>query len=144
MNPRLPVWVQASISIFLQAIAPEVKFFVEGVDDETPEAFQQNSVLVRINGPTIRYLDTYSIQVQVVLTDLMQSGYEHFERCGKFVAALDSSIPIYRHGDGGELLACLSSDRGSRDRVSCLHFGQVDPAMKIRQSAVSANFELSL
>jgi hypothetical protein len=151
MDPNLPKWVQASLCLIMKAVADDesVEFFSEGVDEETPKAFQRNSILLRINGPSIlrSQSDSYSIQVQVVVTDLVtpkKNSYEHFQRVGAIASKLEESLPINRHGDGGTLVGCLSPERGSREVVKIVHFGQVDDAVKVRQSAVLANFELHL
>ena len=151
MNPKLPQWVQASLAIIMKAVAEtlSVGFFVEGIDEETPAAFQSNSILLRVNGPSVirSQSDAYSIQVQVVLTDLVtpkKNSYEHFLRCGTVASTLEGALPINRHGDGGELIGCLTPDRSSREIVKIIHFGQVDETVKVRQSAVIANFELCL
>lgn len=151
MDPNLPRWVQASISLIFETVATAeaVEFFVEGVDEETPAAFQRDSLLLRINGPTTlrSQSDSYSIQVQIVVTTLStqkRNSYDHFQRCGVLASKLEESLPINRYGGDNSLVGCLSPERGSRDIVKITHFGQVDDAVKVRQSAVLANFELHL
>lgn len=150
MDPRLPVWVQSSVSVYLKPIAESlrVRFFVEGVDEEFAEAFQQDSALLRVDGPVVKpyHGEMYSIQVQVVLTDLVtpsKNSYRHLERCGTFASALDLAIPVYKYGDGDELLACLVPEKGRREGVVLTHFGQVDKDVKVRQSALLCHYELS-
>jgi len=121
-----------------------LEFFSEGVDEEVAAAFQKDSLLLRVNGPFIK-TDGYSIEVQVVLTDLgapSKNSKEHFIRCGAVAEALDGVISINKNGDGGGLYGCLSPDRDDSVRVKVLHFGQVDSNMKVRQSAVVASYEL--
>jgi hypothetical protein len=146
MDPNLPWWIQSSLSLYLKQVADSlsVEFFAEGVDEEVAAAFHKDSILLRINGPFI-ITDGYSLEVQVVVTDLVsqkESSKDHFTRCGTIASALYAPIPINRNGNGNDLLGCLSPARSSNDVVKVLHFGQVDPNMRVRQSAVLASYEL--
>lgn len=152
MDPLIMKDINSSLAVLLKDAveALGLKFFVDGIDEEIESAFNQDSVLLRVNGPEVRQGSgetVYLIEVFVMLTDLGQkgkSGYDLYSNAGSLASELSKAIPVYRFGESDTLLGCLLPDRNSRDYLRLLNYGTIEKDVKVRQCAVIAKYELTL
>lgn len=153
LHPDLLKWIYASVSVMLKPVVEDelgIKFYVEGVDRETDSAFENESVLLRIVGPT--YIpgqgeDRYKVEVLALVTNLPghnQNAYMPLSRGGTLANNLSSPIPIKKYGDGEEHIGCLDIDRDSREFVRVVNYGLIEKDLTVHQVGVVANYEITL
>lgn len=156
IEPLMGRWVTASIAVLLQSVVTQtellgglgLQFFVEGVDREKPEWFQQDSAVLRVIGPkpsigsgTI----TYRFEVMVMLTDLVndtENGFKNHDRLGTIANRLCNPIPVFAYGDGDAQVGCLDIDSKAKDFIRIVQFGKIDKDNEVVQGAVIASYEI--
>jgi hypothetical protein len=111
---------------------------------------------VRITGPFTKEVSHNYFHLEVVVNVLFQSRYDEgknqydiIKKIGVFHEAMDGSIAVYKYGnevgdDENELVGCLSPARGRSDTIRVLHFGQIDPTDKLKQSMVDVKYVMEL
>lgn len=154
MEALLPRWVTASLANHLQpvvATALSMQFFVEGVDREQPEWFQQDSAVLRVTGPQFRPgsgIDRYKFECVVMVTDLVDdsaNGFLNHDRMGTIANALCSAIPVFKWGGDESQVGCLDMDRdAANDYLRIVHFGKLDKDSEVIQAAVVVKYEICL
>lgn len=152
LDPDIIRHLHSSLALYIKpvSVAINIPLFVEGVDKEIASAFNQDSAVLRINGPVYSPFqgeDRYQVEVFIMMTDLVRqtdNAYKLFTDTGKMAEALSNTIPINRHGIDGSLIGCLIQDRGSRDFVRVANYGIVEKDTRVRQMAVIAKYELSI
>jgi hypothetical protein len=152
LNPLMGRWVNGSVAkLISDTNASEslgVTFFAEGIDDETPEWFHKDSLVLRITGPTPVFgsgIIRYRFEVMVMLTDLLQGGQDGFlnhDRLGTIANVLCSPIPVYAYGSGDAQVGCLDFDRNAPEPLRIVHFGKLDKDTEVVQAAVIARYEI--
>jgi hypothetical protein len=157
-NPNWARWTFASIAHYLKKVAEDnsLPAIVEGSDDRTDEYMQATDrAEIRITGPFTKELSgeyLLYMDVNVLLTSRydgqVKNRYALLKDAGLFHEAMDKAIRIYRYGnepgDDDSLLGCLVPRSGKNDSIRVVHFGQIDPTDKIKQSAVDARYEMYL
>ena len=155
MDANLPRWLQASLNTYFKDISDGIPlpFFVEVIDEDTINVFQQDHVILRMVGPMLyegsKGERWATLEVQILLTDIRQSSenaYNIFTWAGIFQEAMLAPIPIYRYGTGPSdddtLLGCLQPDPGVRNHVRTVNYGQMDKELRITQMSVIARYLL--
>lgn len=157
MDANLPRWIFASLSDHFQTLSDniELRFFVEGSDEDEIKDFQQDSALFRMDGPIVHEGSSgeewYSIEIQILLTDLVvsttESAYKIYKNAGSYMESmLNDAIGIYRFGNGPEdddtLFGCLTPDKSVRNNVRLASYGVVDRDTRVRQMSVNGKFLL--
>lgn len=152
-------WIFASVATYLKGVADSqsLPVLVEGLHERTT-AFTHatDRCEVRITGPFTKELSHNYFQVEVVVNVLFQSRYDEdknqytiIKKIGVFHEAMDGSIAVFKYGnepgdDEHELVGCLSPAHGRNDSIRVLHFGQVDPTNKLKQSMVDVRYIMEL
>ncbi len=156
-NPNWARWVFASVATYLRGIAEgaHLPVLIEGLDDRT-QAFTDapDKCEVRITGPFTRELSRGYFQIEVLVNVLFTSLYEEqknqyaiLQKIGTFHEAMDGAIAVYKYGEGPDddetqLIGCLSPVTGRSDSVRVIHFGQLDPTTRLKQSMVDARYRM--
>jgi hypothetical protein len=158
-NPHWARWVFASVATYLKDVAKEtgLPVLIEGLDDRTTEFMEATDRCeVRITGPFTKEVSHKYFQIEVVVNVLFLSRYEEqknryaiIQRTGVFQEAMDGAIAVYQYGnepgdDDGALVGCLSPVQGRHDAIRVMHFGQVDPTNRIKQSMVDARYRMEV
>ena len=158
-NSNWARWVFASVATYLKQVAQEVHLpvLVEGLDDRTTEFMEATDRCeVRITGPFTKELSHNYFQVEVIVNVLFLSRYEEqknqyaiMQKIGVFHEAMDGAIAVYQYGrepgdDEHALVGCLSPVQGRNDAIRVMHFGQVNPTDRIKQSMVDARYRMEL
>lgn len=158
VNPNWTRWIFASIADYLKALATDnsIPVMVEGMDDAT-DTFSEatDRVEIRISGPFTKQLHgEYLIymDVNVILTSrydgTQKNRYAILKNAGLFHGAMAQHIRTYKYGnevgDDDSFLGCLVPRSGKNDIIRVLHFGQVDPTDKLKQTVVDARYEMYL
>ena len=158
-NPNWARWVFASVATYLKGIATseQLPVLIEGLDDRTTEFMEATDRCeVRITGPFTKELSHNYFQVEAVVNVLFLSRYEEeknqyavMHKIGVFHEAMDGAIAVYKYGneqgdDEHALVGCLSPVQGRNDAIRVMHFGQVDPTNRIKQSMVDARYRMEL
>jgi hypothetical protein len=111
---------------------------------------------IRITGPFTREASHNYFYVEVVANVLFVSRYEEqknqyaiIQKMGMFQEAMDGSIAVYKYGTGPDddehaLVGCLSPVQGRNDAIRVMHFGQVDPTDRLKQSMIDARYRMEL
>ena len=158
-NPNWARWVFASVATYLKGIAnsEHLPVLIEGLDDRTT-AFMEatDRCEVRITGPFTKELSHNYFRIEVVVNVLFLSRYEEeknqyavMHKIGVFHEAMDGAIAVFKYGneqgdDEHALVGCLSPVQGRNDAIRVMHFGQVDPTNRIKQSMVDARYRMEL
>lgn len=126
----------------------DVRLFMEGVDEEIESAFEMDSVVLRINGPWFTPgsgEDHYRVEALVLMTELVggDQKYTIYTNAGKVAESLSTPIPVYRYGDGGNLIGCLVPDRNAREFVRVVEYGVIEKDTPVRQMGVLARYEIT-
>lgn len=154
MPPQLPRWLVTSLGILVKPIVEGdlgVQFYIEGVNDESEGVFEQDSVVLRINGP---WFDNRTgeeriiCEVLLMITDLIgenENAYKILNEAGTLANTLSGNITVNRHGDEdpATTYGILVPDRTSREFVRVVNYGILDKDMRVKQCAVIARYELS-
>ncbi len=158
VNPHWVRWIFASISSHLKTVATNnnIPVIVEGVDDAT-DAFTQSTdhAEIRISGPDTQQLSgeyRLFVSVNVLLSSRFggkqKNRHAILTNAGLFHAAMSGAILVYKYGntlaDDDSYLGCLTLRSGKNDSVRVVHFGQIDPTDKIKQSVIDARYEMFL
>lgn len=164
MNSRLPKWMYASMSKHFSdltsASIPDVRFFVQGVDEPEFGDFQNDSALFRMDGP-VAYQGSASagdewfrVELMILLTDIVQTtkdnAYSIYDWAGIYQASmLDDALQIFRYGDPAvdpqnddSLIGCLQPDSSLANNVRIFSYGQIDKDLRIRQISINGRFIL--
>ena len=158
-NPNWARWVFASVATFLKQVAQsqQLAVLVEGLDDRTTEVMEATDRCeIRITGPFTKELSHNYFQVEVIVNVLFLSRYEEsknqyaiIQKMGVFHEAMDGAIAVYKYGkepgdDEHALVGCLSPIQGRSDAIRIMHFGQVNPTDRLKQSMVDARYRMEL
>jgi hypothetical protein len=158
-NPNWARWVFASVATFLKQVAQsqQLPVLVEGLDDRITEFMEATDRCeIRITGPFTKELSHNYFQIEVVVNVLFLSRYEEqknqyaiIQKMGAFHEAMDGTIAVYRYGnqlgdDDKALVGCLSPVQGRNDAIRVMHFGQITPTDRIKQSMVDARYRMEL
>lgn len=163
-NEHWARWIHSSIAKYLKTEVitpnPEISFLVEGLDDRT-ETFTESPhrAECRVNGPWTQEQSKgyWRLWVDINVLLMFQMGgqttdvYRLDKIAGKFLAAMDVHIPIFRTGliaedpqNDGSLLGCLSPRDGKNDSVRIIHFGQPHKTDRLRQAQVDGRYYMYL
>ena len=158
-NPNWARWVFASVATYLKHVAQEAHLpaLVEGLDDRTTEIMEATDRCeVRITGPFTKEVSHDYFHIEIVVNVLFLSRYEEqknqyaiIQKMGVFHEAMDGAIAVYKYGtepgdDEHALVGCLSPVHGRNDAIRLMHFGQVDPTDRLKQSMVDARYRMEL
>ena len=158
-NPNWARWVFASVATYLKAVAVEAALpaLVEGLDERTSEFMEATDRCeIRITGPFTREPSCDYFYIEVVVNVLFVSRYEEqknqyaiIQTMGAFQEAMDGAIPVYRYGnepgdDEQAFIGCLLPVHGRNEAIRLLHFGQVDPTDRLKQSMVDARYRMEI
>lgn len=154
MNPNLPKWIVGSIAKHVKTVADELSIdcFVDGLDWHGPDNTNINKVEVRVHGPDTKQISSTVYRIRVGLNLLLSNfmsetdnAYDIYTWSGKFEEMMNDPIPIYKIGDGGDLLGCLSYKRTKDTEVRVFHFPRMtkDDDM-VRQSELDCNYEMEI
>jgi hypothetical protein len=158
-NPNWARWVFASVASYLKQVALEAELpvVVEGLDERTTEFMEATDRCeIRITGPFTREASHNYFYIEVVANVLFVSRYEEqknqyaiIQTMGLFQEAMDGSIAVYKYGTGPDddehaLVGCLSPVQGRNDAIRVMHFGQVDPTDRQKQSMIDARYRMEL
>ena len=158
-NPNWARWVFASVATFLKQVAQsqQLPVLVEGLDDRTTEFMEATDRCeVRITGPFTKELSHNYFQIEVVVNVLFLSRYEEqknqyaiMQKMGVFHEAMDGAIAVYKYGSGADddehvLVGCLSPVQGRSDAIRVMHFGQINPTDRLKQSMVDARYRMEI
>jgi len=146
MNKNWPRWIVASLCKHFDAQCVGLPLIIEGRDvlDMTGNRLQ-----LLIDGPSGRPQSgnswALSTQVMVLATTVIDDDlYSIHSSVGIAAGAFHRAIPVYKYGrtedDDDSLLSCLTLIGD----VQISHYGQPDPAAKILQSSVKANYSIHL
>jgi hypothetical protein len=153
VNALLPRWVTASVTEHIRSTVVDdlgLTFFVEGVDLESPEWFQTDSLVLRVTGPTVAQgsgQTIYRFEVMTMLTDLVSGGSNGFlnhDRLGTIANVLSGPIPVLNYGTGLVQVGCLDVDSRAKDFLRIVHFGKLDTHSEVVQGAVIVSYEICL
>ena len=159
-NPNWPRWIWASVTDYLSSnvfVPNSLPFITEGVHERDDDFMQaDNRAEIRVNGPLTRELsaDYWRLWVDInvlVLSNMdgqQSNAYTLETNLGLVLEAMDTVIPIFRHGDGSEddgtLLGCLSPRTGDNDSIRLIHFGQIDKTVRIKEGVVDGRYVMYL
>ena len=158
-NPNWARWVFASVATFLRQVAQsqQLPVLVEGLDDRTTEFMEATDRCeIRVTGPFTKELSHNYFQIEVVVNVLFLSRYEEqknqyaiIQKMGVFHEAMDGAIAVYKYGnqpgdDEHTLVGCLSPVQGRSDAIRVMHFGQITPTDRIKQSMVDARYRMEI
>ncbi len=158
-NPNWARWVFASVATYLKQVAQsqQIPVLVEGLDDRTTEFMEATDRCeIRITGPFTKELSHNYFQIEVLVNVLFLSRYEEqknqyaiIQKMGVFHEAMDGAIAVYEYGsqpgdDEHALVGCLSPFQGRNDAIRVMHFGQITPTDRIKQSMVDARYRMEL
>jgi hypothetical protein len=158
-NPNWARWVFASVATYLKQVAQnqQLPVLIEGLDERTTEFMNTTDRCeVRITGPFTREASHDYFVVEVVVNVLFVSRYEErknqyavIQKTGVFQEAMDGPIAVRKYGTGPEdderaLLGCLSPVQGRNDAIRVMHFGQITPTDRLKQSMVDARYRMEL
>lgn len=157
MNVNLPRWVFASLAKHfadVTATIPELRYYVEGVDEPEPGDFQNDAAAFKMDGPIAHQgsgTNWYSLEIMILLTDIISqtndSAYKIYEWAGIYQAnLLNEPLSIFRYGDGPDddqsLIGCLSPDTRVKNNVRVVSYGNLDKDLRIKQMSVNGRFIL--
>ncbi len=158
-NPNWARWVFASLATYLKQVAQgqQLPVLIEGLDERTTEFMSATDRCeVRITGPFTREVSRAWYHIEVVVNVLFVSRYEEqknqyaiIQKIGVFQEAMDGSIAVYKYGnfpgdDEHALVGCLSPVQGRHDAIRVMHFGQIDPTDRLKQSMVDARYRMEI
>ena len=158
-NPNWARWVFASVATYLKEVAADVEIpvLIEGLDERTTELMSATDRCeVRITGPFTKEVSHDWFQIEVVVNVLFVSRYEEqknqyaiIQKTGVFQEAMDGPIAVYKYGNGPDddehaLVGCLTPVQGRNDAIRVMHFGQVTPTDRLKQSMVDARYRMEL
>jgi hypothetical protein len=156
-NPNWARWVFASVASYLKEVAAdaEIPVLVEGLDERTTEFMTATDRCeIRITGPFTQEISHDYFRVEVIVNVLFVSRYEEqknqyaiMQKIGVFHEAMDGSIAVYKYGslpgdDQHALVGCLSPIQGRHNAIRVLHFGQITPTDRLKQSMVDASYRM--
>ena len=158
-NPNWARWVFASVATYLKQVAQsqQLPVLIEGLDERTTEFMSATDRCeVRITGPFTREVSRDYFQIEVVVNVLFVSRYEEqknqyaiIQKTGVFQEAMDGAIAVYKYGNGPDddehvLIGCLSPVQGRSNAIRVMHFGQINPTDRLKQSMVDARYRMEL
>jgi hypothetical protein len=158
-NPNWARWVFASVATYLKEVAAdaEIPVLIEGLDERTTEFMSATDRCeVRITGPFTREVSHEWFQIEVLVNVLFVSRYEEqknqyaiIQKTGVFQEAMDGPIAVRKYGAGPDddehaLVGCLSPVQGRNDAIRVMHFGQITPTDRLKQSMVDARYRMEL
>jgi hypothetical protein len=158
-NPNWARWVFASVATHLKQVAErqQLPVLIEGLDERTTEFMSATDRCeVRITGPFAREVSRDWYQIEVVVNVLFVSRYEEqrnqyaiIQMAGVFQEAMDGAIAVYKYGAGPDddeevLVGCLLPVQGRHDAIRVMHFGQINPTDRLKQSMVDARYRMEI
>jgi len=147
-------WIFATMSLdFNTAFTGNYEIFIEGTHKGTPNNTEY--LEFRMDGPQRRKVSRGSyilyVEINILVRSYMDDKDFHKMRknAGQVATWLENNFCIYRYGDGvrddDTLLGTLQLiNRGPKENVRVLHFGQIDPKVPIEEATVQAAFEIHL
>lgn len=147
-------WIFATMSyVFNTAFTGSYEIFIEGTHKGVPSNTEY--LEFRMDGPQRRKVSRGNyilyVEINILVRSYMDDTDFHKMRksAGKVATWLENNFCIYRYGDGGRdddtLLGTLQLiNRGPKENVRVLHFGQIDPKVPIEEATVQAAFEIHL
>jgi hypothetical protein len=160
-NPHWTRWIISSLADHFKVnvtTPASLPFLVEGLDDRK-DSFESapDRAELRMNGPFTRelsrgywriWMDT-NILITSNMDGTIKNRFALEINTGKFHQFADTCINVYRYGnidveDDGSLLGVLRPRSGRLDSVRTLHFGQINPTDRIKQSQVDARYVMYL
>ena len=153
----MPRWMFASVTKHFSDVAatmPELKYYVEGIDEPEIADFQSDSMLFKMDGPIAHQgsgIEWYNVEIMVLLTDIIEltndNAYDIYRWAGIVQGSmLNDSIQILRKGTGVEddqsLIGCLEPDTSVRNNVRVVSYGQIDKDLRIKQISINGRFVL--
>lgn len=135
-------WIKASVAKHFAAALPSIHLFMEGEVRKSAE--QATWIELRVDGPRAEEVTRGSWQLEVEVSVLcctpVQRDVYFIERLvGMVSAVFAASIPVYRYGDAGTLLDCLT-----RRTFKVNHYGQIDPKTPVVQATVEGSYYVRL
>src|SRR3972149_2274372 len=152
-NPNWARWVFASVATYLKQVAQgqQLPVLIEGLDERTTEFMNATARCeIRITGPFTREVSRDWYQIEVLWNVLFVSRYEEqknqyaiIQKTGVFQEAMDGAVAVYKYGSGADddehaLVGCLSPVQGRSDAIRGMHFGQINPTARLKQSVGDA------
>ena len=146
-NPNWARWVFASVATYMKEVAKQasIPVLVEGLDERTDALMKATDRCeVRISGPFSRELSHNYFRLEE-----SKNRYGILKIIGDFQEAMDCNIPVYKYGDEpgddeSASIGCLAPRSGRNDSIRVLHFGQIDPTDRLKQSMVDARYVMEL
>lgn len=146
-------WIWATLGFDFKTDFPNYETFIEG----THRGLPSNTELLelRMDGPQRRkpsrgYYILY-VEINILVRSFMDDADFHKMRklTGEVATWLENDFCIYRYGDGVQdddtLLGTLQlKNRGPKENVRVLHFGQIGPKYQVEEATVQAAFEIHL
>ena len=157
---KVPRWINASINkhflgfrdIIKQdqivKIVSEVPLFIEGTDRQTSNL--EDFAELRINGPLIKECSKGYFDVDVMVNVIIQSKmnnediYKHQRDIGTLLKAFTDHIDVFKYGDDSSFFGCLVMRTDQSQKIDITNFGQIDPAIRLLQSVVAAEYRMNL
>ena len=149
---RLSRWLIASMAVSFQPVAVglSLPYYVEGLDERTASIVEADHAEFRFTGPFITEIGPGNYKIgmlgNVLLSKLMgmeSNAYSIVDWAGAFQNHMLDPLPVYKWGDGGDLLGCLTVDN-KKENIKVYHFGQVSMTDRIRESEVNALYNMEL
>ena len=149
---QLGRWLITSMVTSFKLVADGISlpYYVEGIDERSEEIVSSDHAEMRFAGPFITETSSGCYKIQMVGNVLftsfmnMRSGaYSIVDWAGEFQRFMLEPLPVYKWGDGGDLLGCLVVENKT-DAVKIFHFGQISNVDRLRQSEVDALYKMEL
>lgn len=147
-------WTFASVSVFFEARRQGLRLFIEGQHRDT--RLEEDFLELRVDGPTLRQVSKGCWKLRIEVNVLVQSVFNDVnyhrvkQNSGIAQAAFETSIPVYRFGDGPDddqsFVGCyiLQQDKRSRDFIELNDFGRIEKDVPISQATVEGHYVMTL
>lgn len=152
MNVNVARWVTASLAVAVKAEVDSmtgVQFALGGVTQERSSLFRNDSVVLRVTGPIVKYgssVTRYKFEAMALITELLTSsdnGYQLLNRAGSIANVLSGPVAVLNHPDTTQV-GCLDADRDADQFLRVLPLGKLNKDQEIHQAAVIARYEICL
>lgn len=142
----LAVDVIKAIGEKLQAYLTSVTDVLVFFEETQPEDIEQNSIEIRLDGPTVDEIANkqyhVTVEVDLLLTFKMQDNIFTRRQVLAFMSeALREDVPLII---SGENVGCLSTARpfGGTEKVETVDYGKVNKDRRLLHSAVSTTLHI--
>lgn len=150
-EPLLAQRIFGSLAKHVNTLATSlgVKFYAEGVDDESSEVYQNTNLSLRVDGPrTIEgsSVSWNSVDVQVMVTCIGGEPYLPWQLAGAVADSIRGVIPLYNIPSNDPLVqvGCLDIDPSLADSVRLVNLSRVSTSSNVRQIAVVTRLRIDL